>query len=151
MCSSDLQQTAFQEYFAAGGGFLGVGSAIETEPDWQFLTDAIGARATGASPVTQARIKVADRVHEASKSLPEYWVRTDRWYNFTENVRGKSHVLATVDESSYSGGTNGVDHPIAWCKNFEGGRSFYTGGGNTIGSFGEPGLEIGRASCRERV
>jgi len=135
---SDAQQTAFQEYFAAGGGFLGVGSAIETEPDWQFLTDAIGARATGASPVTQARIKVADRVHEASKSLPEYWVRTDRWYNFTENVRGKSHVLATVDESSYSGGTNGVDHPIAWCKNFEGGRSFYTGGGNTVGSFGEP-------------
>ena len=134
---TDVQQAAFEEYFAAGGGWLGVGSAIETEPDWQFLTDAIGARADGASAVTQATVKVADRVHEASKSLPEYWVRTDRWYNFTGNVRGASHVLATVDESTYTGGTDGIDHPIAWCKNFEGGRSFYTGGGNTVGSFGE--------------
>ena len=45
--------------------------AIETEPGWQFLTDVLGARATGArSPVGRATIKVADRVHEASKALP---------------------------------------------------------------------------------
>ena len=43
------QQTAFEKYFSAGGGFLGIGSAIETEPDWQFLTDILGTRSTGAS------------------------------------------------------------------------------------------------------
>src|ERR687885_626673 len=79
----------------------------------------------------------SDRVHDASKSLPEYWKRTDRWYNFAANVRGKSHVLATVDENTYSGGTNGFDHPIMWCKDYRGGRSFYTAGGNTAASFGE--------------
>jgi cytochrome c len=134
---SDTQQAAFEDYFTSGGGYLGVGSAIETEPGWQFLTDVIGTRATGASGVAQATIKVADRVHDASKSLPEYWTRTDRWYNFAANVRGKSHVLATVDESTYTGGTNGFDHPIAWCKDYRGGRSFYTAGGNTAASFGE--------------
>ena len=76
-------------------------------------------------------------MHIASKGLPEYWTRTDRWYNFTSNVRGFSHVLATVDENTYTGGTNGFDHPIAWCKDYQGGRSFYTGAGGTAETFGE--------------
>ena len=75
-----------------------------------------------------ATIKVADRGHEASKTLPEYWQHSDRYYNFKENVRGLSHVLATVDETTYAGGTMKAlaDHPVAWCKDFQGGRSFYT-------------------------
>ncbi len=132
------QQAAFEDYFFDGGGFVGIHSAIETEPDWGFLTDIIGTRANGSSPVTEATIKVADRVHVASESLPEYWERTDQWYNFTSNVRGKQHVLATVDESTYAGGTMGFDHPITWCQDYKGGRSFYTAGGDTVGSFAEP-------------
>ena len=133
----DAQQAAFETYFRAGGGFLGTGSAIETEPGWQFMTDILGTRSTGRTDATQATVKVADRGHDASKALPEYWVRSDRWYNFTSNIRGLSHVLATVDEKTYTGGTMGYDHPIAWCKDYKGGRSFYTGGGGTAGAFGE--------------
>ncbi len=133
----DTQQTAFENYFRAGGGFLGTGSAIETEASWPFMTSILGTRSTGRTDATQATVKVADRGHDASKQLPEYWVRSDRWYNFTSNVRGLSHVLATVDEKTYSGGTMGFDHPIAWCKDYQGGRSFYTGGGGTAEAFGE--------------
>ena len=98
------QQTAFEKYFSAGGGFLGIGSAIETEPDWQFFTDILGTRSTGATEAVQATIKVADRGHAAGgKVLPEYWTRTDRWYNFAANVRGVSHVIATVDEKTLRG------------------------------------------------
>ena len=123
---TDAQQAAFEDYYRDGGGFVGIHSAIDTEPDWAFLTDVLGTRATGAPAVAQATVKVADRVHVASKSLPEYWQRTDEWYDFAANVRGRSHVLATVDETTYSGGTMGFDHPVAWCKDFRGGRSFYT-------------------------
>ena len=42
------EQAAFEEYFRAGGGFVGVGSAIETNPGWPFLTDS-SARAPPAS------------------------------------------------------------------------------------------------------
>ena len=37
-------------------------------------------------------------------------------------------MLATVDEKTYTGGTmkDLADHPVAWCKDFQGGRSFYT-------------------------
>ena len=78
----DTQQTAFENYFRAGGGFLGTGSAIETEPSWPFMTNILGTRSTTRTDATQATIKVADRGHDASKLLPEYWVRSDRWYNF---------------------------------------------------------------------
>jgi PKD repeat protein/type 1 glutamine amidotransferase len=135
---TEAQQAAFEDYYRDGGGFVGVHSAIETEPSWTFLTELLGTRATRASAVTQATIKVADRVHVASKSLPEYWQRTDEWYDFASNVRGRSHVLATVDETTYSGGGNGFDHPIAWCKDHQGGRSFYTAGGHTAAAYGEP-------------
>ena len=126
---SAAQEAAFEAYYKDGGGLLAVGSAIESEPDWSYLTELLGTRADGAAvTATDATIKVADRVHEASKSLPEYWKRSDRFYNFKANVRGVSHVLATVDETTYSGGTMKAlaDHPVAWCKDFEGGRSFYT-------------------------
>ena len=32
----------------------------------------------------------------------------------------------------------GADHPIAWCQDYEGGRSWYTGGGHTDESYAEP-------------
>ena len=41
------QEAAFEAYFRNGGGFVGVGSAVETEPDWQFLTDILGTRSAG--------------------------------------------------------------------------------------------------------
>jgi cytochrome c len=132
---NETQQAAFEEYYRDGGGFVGIHSAIETEPDWSFFTDILGTRANGSSAVTAATLKVADRVHPASEHLPRYWRRTDQWYNFAANVRGFSHVLATVDERTYTGGTMGFDHPIAWCKDYQGGRSFYTGLGDTSASF----------------
>jgi hypothetical protein len=45
--------------------------------------------------------------------------------------RGVVHVLLTLDESTYSGGTMGPDHPLAWCQTYDGGRSWYTENGHT--------------------
>ncbi|WP_446216365.1 ThuA domain-containing protein [Micromonospora sp. IBHARD004] len=132
---TDTQQAAFEQYYRDGGGFVGVHSAIEAEPGWSFLTNVLGTRATTASPVSKATVTVADRVHPASETLPQRWTTTDRWYNFAANVRGVSHVLATVDEKTYTGGTMGFDHPVTWCKDYQGGRSFYTGLGATAASF----------------
>ena len=58
---TDAQQDAFETYFHAGGGFLGLGSAIETEPDWPFLTELLGTRATSRTAVQTGTVKVADR------------------------------------------------------------------------------------------
>ena len=46
----------------------------------------------------------------------------DEHYNFQRNVRGSHHVLATLDERTYNPGANGKgqDHPISWCKLYDG-------------------------------
>jgi len=139
---TDAQQDAFEAYFRAGGGFLGIGSAVELEPGWQFLTDVLGSRSAAAAlPAQAVTNKVADRGHDASKNLPEYWNLTDTYYNWTSNVRGLSHVLTTVSDAPFNktgdgptlnaltGGTMGADHPVTWCKDYRGGRSYYTNHG----------------------
>src|SRR5262249_43490825 len=81
--------------------------------------------------------KVEDRTHPSTEALPERWERTDEWYNFASNPRVRVHVLATLDETTYSGGAMGADHPIAWCQMYDGGRAWYTAGGHTQESYTE--------------
>ena len=47
-------------------------------------------------------------------------------------------MLATVDESTYTGGKVGADHPIAWCKRMGKGIMWYTAMGHTEESFKDP-------------
>ena len=46
-----------------------------------------------------------------------------------------AHVLLRLDESSYAGGTMGADHPIAWTRELNGARVWYTAMGHTSCSF----------------
>ena len=134
------QQRAFEQWVRQGGGYVGVHAAADTEYDWPFYGNLVGAYFKGHPAVQEASVKVADRVHPSTQHLPRRWVRTDEWYDYRANPRGDVHVLASLDESSYEGGTMGSDHPIAWCQRFDGGRSWYTGGGHTAEAFGEPGF-----------
>jgi type 1 glutamine amidotransferase len=47
-------------------------------------------------------------------------------------------VLISIDETSYKGGENGDNHPMAWYHEYDGGRSFYTEFGHTNESFANP-------------
>ena len=132
------QQTAFEAYVGAGGGYVGVHAAADTEYDWPFYGNLVGAWFASHPAIQAANVKVEDRAHAATAHLPQTWNRTDEWYNYRTNARSTAHVLATLDESSYSGGSMGGDHPHAWCKAYAGGRSFYTGGGHTQASYAEP-------------
>ena len=132
------QQAAFERFIRAGGGFVGVHSAADTEYDWPFYGDLVGAYFQSHPAIQTATIRVADPVHPSTEMLPRRWQRTDEWYNFRRNPRTNVHVLATLDEATYSGGAMGFDHPIAWCHDYEGGRAWYTAGGHTAQSYAEP-------------
>ena len=132
------QQTAFESYIRGGGGYVGVHAAADTEYDWPFYGNLVGANFASHPAIQPADIVVEDRAHAATAHLPGRWHRTDEWYNYRTNPRTSAHVLAALDESTYSGGGMGADHPIAWCKPFEGGRSFYTGSGHTQESYADP-------------
>ena len=131
------QQGAFERYIRAGGGFVGIHSAADTEYDWLFYGGLIGAYFAGHPDIQTATVRVEVPLDPSMTGLPSAWVRTDEWYNFQKNPRGAVNVLATIDEATYSGGTMAPDHPIAWSRAYEGGRSFYTAGGHTAESYAE--------------
>lgn len=134
------QQTAFESYIRGGGGYVGIHSAADTEYDWPFYGELVGAYFSSHPAIQQATVRVENRAHPATAHLGSSWVRTDEWYNYRSNPRSSVRVLATLDESTYSGGSMGGDHPHTWCKTIGSGRSFYTGSGHTQSSYSEAGF-----------
>ena len=45
---TDPQRANFEAYYRKGGGFVGIGSAIETDASWPFMTGLLGARSSGS-------------------------------------------------------------------------------------------------------
>lgn len=134
------QQAAFERYIQAGGGYVGIHSAVDTEYEWPWYNKLMGAHfhSHPHNPnVQKATVAVTDRSHPATAHLPANWERTDEWYTYRSFYHGLN-ILAYLDENTYVGGANGAEHPIAWYHEFDGGRAFYTGGGHTDESFSKP-------------
>ncbi len=134
----DGQKAAFERYIRAGGGFVGIHSASDTEYQWAWYGRLVGAYFASHPEIQRATVRIEDPGHPSTQGLPAAWGRTDEWYNFRSNPRAAAHILATLDESTYSGGKMGTDHPIAWCQVIDGGRSWYTAMGHTAESYAEP-------------
>ncbi len=132
------QQSAFEGYIEAGGGYAGIHAASDTEYDWAWYGDLVGAYFKGHPAPQDVRIKVEDPAHPSTAGMSPIWTRNEELYNFRTNPRGKLHVLASYDEASYTGGDMGVEHPISWCQDYDGGRAWYTGMGHSDASFSEP-------------
>ena len=158
---NDAQQTAFENYMKAGGGFAGIHAASDTEYTWPYYGQMLGAYFRNhPSGTPTATVKVEDADEPSTTGLPASEVRTDEWYNFqppTNPVVGGNqpgiqdysprasgvHVLMTIDESTYDEADDSAeadDHPISWCTNFDGGRAWYTAQGHTQASFSEPNI-----------
>ncbi|MDX1760692.1 MAG: ThuA domain-containing protein [Christiangramia sp.] len=132
------EQIVFQNYMDNGGNFFGIHSAADTEYDWPWYGDLVGAYFKGHPEVQQAEIMVKTPDHITVEHLPRNWERTDEWYNYKDINKGLN-VLLTLNEDSYKGGENGDFHPIAWYQNYiAGGKAIYTGLGHTIESYSEP-------------
>lgn len=137
---NQVQQAAFERYIQAGGGYMGIHAAADTEYDWPWYNQLVGAYFASHpsnSNVRKATVDVTDKNHTSTSMLPDHWERTDEWYNY-RSFYSDLNVLANLDENTYDGGINGSNHPIAWYHEFDGGRAYYTGGGHEDSSFSEP-------------
>lgn len=135
---NSTQEAAFERYIQAGGGFVGIHAAADTEYDWGWYTKLVGAQFLSHPRGTpEASFIVKDKDFIANKHLKDnVWHRTDELYNY-KKINPNVNIILTLDESSYEGGENGDFHPIAWYHDYDGGRAFYTGGGHTNESFEE--------------
>ena len=134
------QKVQLQRYMEAGGGFVGIHAAADAEYSWPYYNKLVGAYFLSHphdSNVRKATVIIADTSSPVTKGLPHLWERTDEWYSY-KSIDPSIKVLAKLDEETYEGGENGSNHPIMWYHDFDGGRSFYTGGGHTPESYSEP-------------
>ena len=150
---TDAEQAAIEQFARSGGGIgamhasVTMGAGQVTWPWWDAPGDsAIGALMPGHSATDAnniATVQVSDRQHPSTKDLPDSYRFGDEHYTFSSNVRGTHHVLMTLDEETYNVGTGvtrmGADHPIAWCRMYEGARIW----ASSLGHFSAAYLENG--------
>ncbi len=150
---TDGEQAAIEAFARAGGGIgamhasVTMGAGQVTWPWWDAPGDsAIGALMPGHSATDAnniATVQVSDRNHPSTRDLPDSYRFGDEHYTFSSNVRGTHHVLMTLDEETYTVGSGvtsmGADHPIAWCRMYEGARIW----SSSLGHFSAAYLENG--------
>jgi PKD repeat protein/type 1 glutamine amidotransferase len=114
------------------------GSDLTQLAEWQLFAGDLNEPPPDI-PVQEATISVVDGDHPATRDLPTTWTRSDKWINWAPNPVGDVHTVAQVQENTYEpgDGANGAFHPVSWCRDYEGGRSFYTGMGGTAESYSE--------------
>jgi cytochrome c len=137
------QELAMERYIQAGGGFVGIHAAADTEwdGDWFWYRKLVGAvfknHPNEPSNVQMATVNITDKNHLATEKMPDSFSMADEWYNYRDMYQF-INVIAKVDESTYIGGEHNHDHPISWYHEFDGGRAFYTGMGHSNEVFANP-------------
>lgn len=137
------QEADFERYIQAGGGYVGIHAASDTEYEWGWYARLVGANFSyhpgigDPHPnVQDGKLNVTDRNHSTTRFLPEIWNRRDEWYHF-KKLNPDVNVLIDLDESSYLHTKPMGFHPMAWYHEYDGGRAFYTAGGHTKESYTE--------------
>lgn len=131
------QQIELRRFMQAGGNWMGIHAAADTEYKWPWYNELCGAWFLSHPKHQEATILIDDANHPSTKHFSETWTRFDEWYNY-KNIRDDINPVMRADESTYEGGENGEYHPLAWFRDVENGRSFYTGVGHTPESYTDP-------------
>ena len=131
------EEAGFERYIQAGGGFVGVHAATDTEYDWGWYGKLVGAYFTSHPAVQEADFVIEDKNFPATEFFTDsIWHRKDELYNF-KKINPDVNVLISIDEKSYDGGENGDNHPMSWYHDYDGGRAFYTELGHTDESYSD--------------
>jgi type 1 glutamine amidotransferase len=131
------EEKALQHYIHHGGGFVGIHAATDCEYNWQWYGDLVGGYFKSHPKQQEARFFVVDSTNAIMQGFSNPWTHFDELYNF-KYLNPDIKVLLKIDETSYTGGANGDNHPFAWYHEFEGGRSFYTALGHTDADWSDP-------------
>jgi chitinase len=133
---SKESQADFQHYINRGvGNYIGFHHAtLLGEFDgygmWQWFSDFMGGMRyeNYIAEKCDGTVQVEDRQHPVMNDIPgTFVIEDDEWYTYNKNPRQNVHVLAHVDEASYTIKTNIKmgDHPVVWTNPTKGARNVY--------------------------
>ena len=99
-------------------------------PMWQWFSDFMGGVRfkNYIAPLANGTLIVEDKQHPVMKDVPaSFVVPDDEWYTYDKSPRPNVHVLANVDESSYTPASDIKmgDHPVVWVNESKKARNVY--------------------------
>lgn len=129
-------EDAFVKYIEEGrGGWIGFHHAtllgeFDGYPMWQWFSDFMGGVRfkNYIAPLANGTLMVEDKQHPVMKGVPaSFVVPDDEWYTYDKSPRPNVHVLANVDESSYTPASDIKmgDHPVVWVNESKKARNVY--------------------------
>ena len=142
---NEEQKAAFQRYIRAGGGFVGVHSADDTEKGWAWYMKLLGRMFKAHRPTRRRPWSSTSATSPAWIASPSASSSPREWHEFGPALSDGLKVLLSVDERTHDASTHwvgsrpgmGASHPISWYQHFEGGRSFYTALGHLPGTYAD--------------
>lgn len=132
---NDDQQRALEKFVQAGKGFVGIHSASDTEYQWDWYAKMVGRNFHIHPLIQTAELTVIDRRFPGMERMPDRFLWTEEWYEFSAEKIDTLNYILSVDESTFdpkavwddkSGEGMGGFHPVAWYHEYDGGRAFYT-------------------------
>lgn len=129
-------EDAFVKYIEEGrGGWIGFHHAtllgeFDGYPMWQWFSDFMGGVRfkNYIAPLADGTLIVEDKQHPVMKDVPaSFVVPDDEWYTYDKSPRPNVHVLANVDESSYTPASDIKmgDHLVVWVNESKKARNVY--------------------------
>ena len=145
---NEQQRKQLKDWYHAGGGIMGLHAAAVHHNTWPWWTELVGCDFNSDSEFVKTKLIVdtKNKNHPAVKGFGPTFDYTADWTNHDKSVTGLPgvRVLLRVDEKSYDpvrdafktrgGKPMGIDHPVSWIREFEGGRFFYTELGHEVKS-----------------
>ena len=127
---------AFKAYIEQGkGGWVGLHHAtllgdFDGQPMWPWFSQFMGGIQfkNYIATFSSGKVRVEDKTHPCMKDVPESFVISkEEWYTYDRSPRPNVHVLASVDESTYSDASavQMGDHPVIWTNERVPARNIY--------------------------
>lgn len=130
------RRAALKEFVARGGAILAIHAAADSHYHWPWYTRLIGGHFERHPPGTpKGSVTTLFPGHPAMRGLPSRIERVDEWYYF-DDLDPTSTFLMTLDPQSI-GESDANPNPMAWTREVDGGRIFYTAMGHTRESYSE--------------
>lgn len=133
---SEASQQDMQEYIDRGiGSYIGFHHAsllgeFDGYQMWPWFSAFLGniRYKNYIAETTEGTVQVEDRQHPVMQNVPgTFVVAEDEWYTYESDPRPNVHVLAHVDECSYTVKTDVKmgDHPVIWTNPQKRARNVY--------------------------
>ena len=133
---TDTAKAAFIKYIEEGrGGWIGFHHAtllgeFDGFPIWPWFRDFMGGIRfkNYIATFVSGMVNIEDKNHPAMKGVPSpFVIENEEFYTYDKSPRPNVHVLASVDEKTYTPTTDLKmgDHPVIWTNDHVKARNIY--------------------------